>query len=360
MRDRRWIACLALLLVMTISAASAYAQGSQVARQEGNTFTFSLIGDCTVGDQYKYRGYKSSFTYKITEKGLHYPFELAAHLFAADDLTLANCEGVFTTRKLGANGKFMALSADPSFAKVFRLGHVDVCNTANNHIRDFGGQGRRDTFDALAAVGIGAFGDDDLYTTTVKGVKIGFVGYTYPITEAKLQKYKKHIDALKDDGCHFVVASAHWGKEESLKINAQQRQGAPALIDMGADLVYGHGSHTVQPIQVYKGKLIFYSLSNFTFGANAAPKDDDTVVISLTYTIGADGTLSPKEMTAYPYKMHQDKDFRPCPIEEEAGKQRVYQKLVFSGKRDPISGLPASFLTTGYVDFTKMDFSTEP
>lgn len=354
MGARRGAACLAALFVlMSILGVSATAEEEQ-------TLTFSLIGDCTVGDQYQYKGYKSSFTYKITQKGMQYPFELAADLFAQDDLTLANCEGVLSTRKLGPHGKFMALSADPSFAEVFRLGHVDVCNTANNHIRDFGGQGRQDTFEALAAVGIGAFGDEDLYTTTVKGVKIGFVGYTYPITEAKLKKYGAHIAALKADGCDFVIASAHWGKEESLKLNGQQRKGGPALIDLGADMVYGHGSHTVQPVQLYKGKLIFYGLSNFTFGANSAPKDDDTVVISLTYTIGKDGAIIPKEMTAYPYKMHQNRDFRPYPIQDDAGKQQVYRKLVFQGNRDITGGLPESFQTDGYVDFASLELQEQP
>lgn len=324
------------------------------------SITFSLVGDCTVGDQWKYRGYKSSFTYKITQSGLDYPFSCVADLFAKDDLTIANCEGVFTDRSLGKDGKFMALSAAPSFAEVFRLGNVDVCNIANNHIKDFGTQGRQDTVDALAAQGIGCFGDDLLYTTEIKGVKIGIVGYTYPVTEDKLKKYQKKITQLREEGCTFIIASAHWGKEESLKINAQQREGAPALIDMGADMVYGHGSHTVQPIQLYQGKVIFYSLSNFTFGANAAPKDDDTVVIQLTYDVAADGTMTPAELTALPFKMHKDKDFRPYPIEDTEGKEQVWRKLVFSGSKNPDSGLPESFLTTGYAELRGLSGSEIP
>ncbi len=330
---------LCALLILALSA-SALAE----------TMTISLIGDCTVGDQYKYRGYKSSFTYKITEAGLDYPFSLVADMFAADDLTVANCEGVLTNRSPGKNAKFMTLGAGMEFAQVFSLGNVDVCNTANNHAKDFGNKGLEDTFAALEAVGIGAFGDEITYTTTIKGVKIGFVGYTYPITEPKLQRYEKMINQLRAEGCTFIIASAHWGKEESLNINLQQREGAPALIDMGADMVYGHGSHTLQPIQVYKGKLIFYSLSNFTFGANAAPKDDDTAVIQVTYDINPDGTMTVAELTAIPFKMHKDKDFRPYPIEDEAGKLKVWKKLVFSKAKDPDSGLPESFLTTGYAD----------
>lgn len=316
----------------------------------GETLTISLIGDCTVGDQWCYRGYKSSYTYKITQSGLDYPFSLAADLFKADDLTVANCEGVFTKRSPGKNAKFMTLGADPSFAEVFKLGYVDVVNTANNHGRDFGNKGRLDTIATFEGLGIGAFGDDVFYTTTIKGVKFGFFGYSYPFNDAKIKKYKKNIKTLRDEGCTFVIASCHWGKEDSLKINAEQKKYAEKIIDLGADMVYGHGSHTVQPVEYYKGKLIFYSLSNFTFGANAAPKDDDTVVVQVVYDVHEDGTMTAAELRAIPYKMHKDKDFRPWPLEDEAAKQQVWAKMIFTRKTDPSSNLPESFLTTGYAD----------
>ena len=245
----------------------------------------------------------------------------------------------------------MALGAAPEFAEIFKLGHVDVVNTANNHMFDFGAKGYEDTLDSLAAQGIGSFGDKNTYTVTVKGVKIGFVGYTYPILEPKLELYRQQIETLRADGCTFIIASAHWGKEESLNINQQQRQGAPALIDMGADMVYGHGSHTVQPIQIYKGKVIFYSLSNFVFGANAAPKDDDTLIAQVVYDIAEDGACALAELVAIPYKMHNSKDFRPYPIEDQSAKEQVWRKLVFYKSKDPSSNLPDSFLTTGYANF---------
>ena len=334
---------LCLILAMLLAMAAALPAVAE-------TFTFSLVGDCTVGDQWKYHGYGSSFTYKITQSGLDYPFSCVADLFAVDDLTIANCEGVLTDRKPGSNAKFMTLGAPTSFGEVFKLGNVDVCNVANNHAKDFGANGLQDTMDTLTALGIGVFGDDVLYETEIKGVKIGIVGYTYPINESKFKRYEKSIQQLKDDGCTFIIASAHWGKEESYNINLDQRTYAPKLIDAGADMVYGHGSHTVQPVQIYNGKVIFYSLSNFTFGANAAPKDDDTVVVQLTYDILEDGTMQVAELIALPYKMHKNKDFRPYPIEDQAGKEQVWKKMVFTKAKDPDSGLPESFLTTGYAD----------
>ena len=37
-----------------------------------------------------------------------------------------------------------------------------------------------------------------------------------------------------------------------------------AMIDAGADLIIGHGPHVMRGMQFYKGKLIAYSLGNFT------------------------------------------------------------------------------------------------
>lgn len=42
-----------------------------------------------------------------------------------------------------------------------------------------------------------------------------------------------------------------------------------ATIDAGADLVIGHHSHRMNPIELYKGKYICYSLGNFSFAGNA-------------------------------------------------------------------------------------------
>ncbi len=327
-----------------------------------DTFTFSLIGDCTVGEDVRHRGYTSAYTYKITQAGLDYPFSLVADLFAADDLTIANCEGSLTDRTKSRKKK-MALSAPPHFAEVFKLGNVDVCNLANNHGKDFSYKGQEDTAASLAKFGIASFYDDITYSVTIKGVKIGFVGYTYPFNDNKLKKYTKALAQLREEGCTFVIASAHWGREEHYELDANQKY-AVKLIDAGFDMVYGTGSHTCEMIRWYKGKVIFYSLSNFTFGANAAPKDDDTVVIQITYDIQDDGTMTAAEMTAIPFKMHFERDFRPYPIEDEEGKRRVWEKLYYNGynrtrKSTPAPSLPESFLTTGYVDFRSMEVNDQ-
>ena len=40
---------------------------------------------------------------------------------------------------------------------------------------------------------------------------------------------------------------------------------AHGMIDAGADIVIGHGPHVLRGIEIYKGKLIFYSIGNFMY-----------------------------------------------------------------------------------------------
>jgi len=62
----------------------------------------------------------------------------------------------------------------------------------------------------------------------------------------------------------IVILSIHWGIHFIPAVVADyQRDLAHTAIDAGADLILGHHSHILKPIEVYKGKVIFYSLCNF-------------------------------------------------------------------------------------------------
>ena len=81
------------------------------------------------------------------------------------------------------------------------------------------------------------------------------------------ERIVKEIRAFKDrNPDSLVVAFPHWGSNYSWKTE-DQTELAKKLIDGGADIVIGHGSHLMQEIEQYKGKWIIYSLGNFVFNA---------------------------------------------------------------------------------------------
>ena len=77
-----------------------------------------------------------------------------------------------------------------------------------------------------------------------------------------LNEYREEIAALRNQA-DIVVASHHWGLHE--EVLSYMTEIAHAAIDAGADLVVGHGPHYSLPIEVYKGKPVFYGLGNFSF-----------------------------------------------------------------------------------------------
>ena len=79
---------------------------------------------------------------------------------------------------------------------------------------------------------------------------------------AHLREFRDDIAALRDQA-DFVVASCHWGlREEVLNYMTEI---AHAAIEAGADLVVGHGPHFSLPVELYRGRPIFYGLGSFSF-----------------------------------------------------------------------------------------------
>ena len=79
---------------------------------------------------------------------------------------------------------------------------------------------------------------------------------------AYLKEFGEDIKALRAQA-DIVVASCHWGlNRDHLQYMTEI---AHAAIDAGADVVLGHGPHYILPVELYKGKPIFYGMGNLTF-----------------------------------------------------------------------------------------------
>ena len=145
---------------------------------------------------------------------------------------------------------------------------IDVVSIANNHALDCGPTGLADTTRALAARGIVAAGTERVDVGNVVFLaatmhRPPYVGPDLPAADATLLERVGAARASHPE--HIIVVSVHWGRERSVKVAAFQRDLARALVDAGANLVAGHGSHTLQEHELYDGAAIFYSLGNLVF-----------------------------------------------------------------------------------------------
>ena len=181
----------------------------------------SFVGDCSIGDSEQYASYDSSYHTTIDAQGYAWPFSLVQDYLAADDLTIANLEVVFTERRAHTAKVYNRVGA-PDHVNVLLEGSVEVVNTVNNHCMDFFRNGYQDTLDILTEAGIEHFGTiypwqddgyDILLVKDVEGIRFGFMGFSYP-SDSDEKRIANRIKILKEEmGCDVVIVSLHWGRE---------------------------------------------------------------------------------------------------------------------------------------------------
>lgn len=226
------------------------------------------------------------------------------------DIVFGNLEGPLTDAsggsKCGADStSCFAFRTPPSYVAHLDAAGFDVVSVANNHAFDFGAQGLADTLEALAGAGIEATGAAG--TTTVveaNGTLVGFVGFAPyewadPLLDLDAAAGRVAEAAAEAD---VVVVTMHGGAEGSdaqhVPVGAETYLGeqrgdmrafARATIDAGADLVIGHGPHVLRGLEIYRGRLVAYSLGNFVGYEAFALSGPLSVSAVLQVRVAADG-----------------------------------------------------------------------
>lgn len=255
--------------------------------QDGDILTLSFIGDNILGDYYGSQGETLNwyFAHKIN-KDYGYFFAEVKEILQNDDMTLANLEGPLTTHDKDRLIKPFAFKGDPSYVEILKLGSIEAVNIANNHTRDYGMQGFKDTQLHLQNAQIHYSGEGILSIYEIRGKKIGMAGHRGWNLAIKTQ-VKNEIEALRNRGADIIIFSFHWGEERKHYPNGIQKELGRYAIDCGADLVIGHHPHVLQGIEEYKGKKIVYSLGNFVYGGAKNPPDKDSIIYQVRFAFGA-------------------------------------------------------------------------
>ena len=217
------------------------------------------------------------------------PPDRGASLFAdvdsllTGDVVLGNLEGTLSSgggSKCGAgSSNCFAFQTPPSYARWLKQAGFTVMNLANNHAFDFGPSGQRQTVAALRRVGIRNTGRPGTRAVQkVKGQRIailGFAPYTWADSLLEIPRAKRRVRQAARSA-EIVIVMMHAGAEGSDKTHVpsggessfgenrgNSRAFTHAVIDAGADLVVGSGPHVLRGMEIYKGRLIAYSLGNF-------------------------------------------------------------------------------------------------
>jgi len=244
--------------------------------------------------------------------------ELVADVLATADVRIGQCERTYSERghkpnfDNGPSGNHSRLH--PKMATLWNAAGIDIVSLASNHAMDWGPDAMLDTANLFRSMGktvIGAGEDGESARKPAiierNGAKIAVLSYCSVLRDGQAaaegkagiaplrvhtsyapeefqpgtppriitEAYEGDVTAMERDIAaakklaDTVIVSLHWGLRHVPKtICTYQQPVAHRAIDAGADLILGHHAHSIKAIEVYKGKVCFYSIGNFmTTGA---------------------------------------------------------------------------------------------
>jgi poly-gamma-glutamate synthesis protein (capsule biosynthesis protein) len=250
--------------------------------------------------------------------GYGYAWSGLGGLFRRDDLTVVNLECPAATGGSIWPGKQFNFRCDPAALPAMKDAGVEVAHQGNNHAYDYGPEALLESRRNIRRAGMASTGtgkDPDQATQparfVIKGWRIAVVGFDQvldPQPEEQAQAGHPGTACGHDVDCmveairraaataDLVIVVIHWGVELDTAPRAEQIEEGHRFIRAGADVILGHHSHRLQPLETYKGRPIFYGLGNFVW-PNHSVAGATTAVAEVTVT--ARGTFKARLIPAF-------------------------------------------------------------
>lgn len=266
-----------LLFVIGFNIADrAQAVTTNIQRDDQSLLTATMVGDMMFGRNIEI----------IADKyGYDHLFKYVQPYFQVSDYITGNLENPIVLKEgYPKADKWIHLKTEPAAAQALARVGFDTVNLANNNMKDYGKRGLLDTLRVLRQAGIEPVGAGSnlerakrISYQTINGIRIATLGLTDVLPKG-FRAHKKRsgvapadpdvffpLVAKADKNADLVIVHIHWGLEYDSGFHPRQRDLAHALADAGADIIVGHHPHVLEPVEVYKDTVIFYSLGNFIF-----------------------------------------------------------------------------------------------
>lgn len=250
-----------------------------------DTLTIAMCGDIMMGTTYPSR--------QLPPNDGRDLFADTKAITQRADLAVGNLEGTLCdggTNTKGTGKYSYSFRTPTTYVANLTDAGYDYMSQANNHANDFGETGIHSTEKVLDAEGIkysGIAGRAESAIVERNGVKYGICAFghnRYTLKHRDVATVRRILADLRPK-CDILVVSFHGGAEGKDKTHLPQgmetflgedrgslREFAHLCIDLGADVVYGHGPHVTRCVEVYKDRFIAYSLGNFCtpYGINVS------------------------------------------------------------------------------------------
>ena len=277
-------------------------------------------------------------------------YEYIAPQVSAADYAFINQEAIIIPKdKIGGKAddflshtESVSFCSPPEVLDALANAGFDGVDMANNHMLDQGAAGLQWAIDyARTREDLNFFGGyyDEADRSIIRTIKIGDItiavlAYTYGTNisserAARHKEYRFHVPYIEDDRiveelhaaekiADFTLVQIHWGNENKFTANEEQQRLAKLMAENGADLIIGHHSHTLQPIEwIPDGKggevLCVYSLG--TLMSNMAhPRNMLAGLFSCNLVYWSDGHITVEDPLLTPTVFYYNMSYRSSKI----------------------------------------------
>ena len=273
---------LIFLLFFAVTNVSGFSYPGDSVHLKQN-IVITGVGDIMFGTSYPSPGYLPPHDNPLLLLGN------LADTLSLSDITFGNLEGSFLdegepVKKCRDSTKCYLFRMPERYAAALSDAGFDILSLANNHFSDFGYPARNRTMELLDSLGISYAGITGRPYSVFNrdSIKFGFCAFAPNAGTININDIHEAEAIVRylNDTCDIVIVSFHGGAEgadyqhvpqgEEMMFTESRgdvRKFSHAVIDAGADVVFGHGPHVTRAIEVYKDRFIGYSLGNFcTYG----------------------------------------------------------------------------------------------
>jgi len=229
------------------------------------------------------------------------------------------------TAKKSVPGRSYVFKTPPDYARYLSEAGFNMISLANNHALDYGFKGQEDTMRVLREYDISFSGPPG---TIAKRIVDHRTVYMIAFAPYDNCNDMRNIDAAaamvanlaREDEKPLIIVSFHGGAEgisytrtpDQPEVFLGEQRGhvrrfARTMIDAGADLVIGHGPHVPRAAEIYKDRLIAYSLGNFATHLAINVEGIRGLAPLLLVDLAADGKIIGGEVVSF----QQDKGKPP-------------------------------------------------
>jgi len=253
---------LLFLLVLFPALNHFLGQKTPVHEDVRNMFTVSFVGDIAFNAYYE----------TAVAKGRDEEF--SRHLdsyLGTSDYVAGNIIGLTTDK-------------ETTLLKNFKFSTVNIFNDPEASVSAVQMANALQTLDEndITHVGQDAATTVKIIHQEIKGIKMATIG----INESRYATTLKAIEEAHRDA-DLVIVHLNWEEQYSSSVETEERQIAEAISDAGADIIVGHNTEVLKPIEIFNGTIILYSLGNFLHGEVYSATNESALV---QYVIGKNGS----------------------------------------------------------------------